>query len=106
MERKRRSISDEEDQEKSAAQHPKRRWKKPKDKPKRPLSAYNLFFQYERNMIVTGDVTGYKNAAKQDSTTSAYEKNGKSDVKPHGKIGFHSLTKRVASRWKESPHTR
>lgn len=100
MERKRQYTSDDEDQEQSTTRNPKRRWKKPKDKPKRPLSAYNLFFQYERNMVVKGDVAEAQNSADEHSTKSISEKSGKHYPKPHGKIGFRSLTKRVASKWK------
>mmetsp|Transcript_33042 Transcript_33042/g.72460 ORF Transcript_33042/g.72460 Transcript_33042/m.72460 type:complete len:500 (-) Transcript_33042:1064-2563(-) len=33
-------------------------WRKPSDKPKRPLSAYNIFFQHEREKIVAAAADG------------------------------------------------
>ena len=58
-------------------------WKKPKDKPKRPLSAYNLFFRHEREQIL-------KNTANP-----AYKPR-----RSHGKIGFAALARSVAEKWK------
>ena len=65
----------------------KKTWKKPADKPKRPLSAYNLFFQHERNRIVG------------DSPAGA-DGNKRKHRKSHGKIGFESLAKTIADKWK------
>lgn len=58
------------------AAKPRRRWKKPKGKPNRPLSAYNLYFKDERQKIIKGEVP-----------TSA----------TGGMVG---LTKCIAGRWK------
>jgi hypothetical protein len=57
----------------------KKKWKKPKDKPKRPLSAYNIFFRHEREQLIYG-ADGRKR-----------EKN---------KIGFAALAKNIAFKWK------
>ena len=54
----------------------RKKWKKPKDKPTRPLSAYNLFFRKER-----AEMLG-------DSAPPALEKGQKRvHRKTHGKIG-------------------
>ncbi|CAB9511214.1 expressed unknown protein [Seminavis robusta] len=58
--------------------------KEPSDKPKRPLSAYNLFFQHERAQILK-------------STPSKYD--GKKPRRSHGKIGFGALARNVAAKW-------
>lgn len=67
--------------------HKKKTWKKPADKPKRPLSAYNLFFQHERNRIVGESPAGA-------------DGNKRKHRKSHGKIGFESLAKTIANKWK------
>mmetsp|Transcript_19876 Transcript_19876/g.25602 ORF Transcript_19876/g.25602 Transcript_19876/m.25602 type:complete len:295 (-) Transcript_19876:12-896(-) len=51
------------------------------DKPKRPLSAYNLFFSFERNRLVAE-----KNASSQGAPNS-------------NKLGFPNLAKTVAAKW-------
>ena len=56
----------------------KKKWRKPKDKPKRPLSAYNIFFRHERENLL------YGNAA----------------VTGPVKIGFSDLAKNIAAKWK------
>lgn len=55
------------------------------EKPKRPLSAYNLFFQNERKMILskTPDRTGPGKPRRS-----------------HGKIGFAALARHIAAKWK------
>jgi hypothetical protein len=66
------AISNEEKQKKNR--------KKPKDRPKRPLSAYNIFFKEERARIL------------EEVTQSPM---------PNGKIGFQNLAKMIGKRWHE-----
>ena len=54
------------------------------NKPKRPLSAYNLFFQTERIKLL-------------ESHSACEQKDGK---KGHGKIGFGGLARKIADKWK------
>ena len=62
------------------------------DKPKRPLSSYNLFFQAERAKIL-------------ETTPSKYE--GNKPRRSHGKIGFASLARTIAGKWNNiDPETR
>jgi hypothetical protein len=101
----------------------KSRPKKPKNKPKRPLSAYNIFFKDERAKILStipdkgedeedgADEDGENKAVKKEDGEEGAGEDGekkKSSSKkrkrvPHGKIGFESLAKIVGQRWKELP---
>ena len=59
-------------------------WKKPEGKPKRPLSAYNLFYR---------DV-------RQELLGEGSEIEGKRTPRATSGLGFKTLTQLVASRWK------
>ena len=63
---------------------------KNQDKPKRPLSAYNIFFKEERHRILA-EIPDED--AKQSTSTRKRKK------RPHGKIGFESLAKAIGKRW-------
>lgn len=67
--------------------------RKPKNKPKRPLSAYNIFFKEERQRILE-DIPDKKQSKE---IAEAYAKKGKKT--PHGKIDFQSLAKIIGRRW-------
>lgn len=76
-----------------AKKRTRKKWKKPVGKPNRPLSAYNLYFQKER-AIMLGDA-----AEKVD------QEPGKKRVhrKTHGKIGFAEMAKIIGAKWKKLP---
>jgi hypothetical protein len=77
--------------------------KKPKDRPKRPLSAYNFFFKEERQRILE-DLPEGEEKEQPSSSCDKNEQDGgtrKRKKRPHGKIGFESLAKMIGQRWQE-----
>uniref|UniRef100_A0A7S4K8U3 HMG box domain-containing protein n=1 Tax=Odontella aurita TaxID=265563 RepID=A0A7S4K8U3_9STRA len=88
-----------------SSRHPRR--KKPKDMPKRPLSAYNLFFKDVRLEILEekkrrkqqlGDSLGQH--ARHRHNSEIEEENPPDEGTQKRNTGFESMAKTVASRWK------
>ena len=67
----------------------RKKWKKPKDKPNRPLSAYNLFFREERAKMLGSD------------TPTVDSEKKRLHRKTHGKVGFTEMARSIGAKWKE-----
>ncbi|KAL3938169.1 MAG: hypothetical protein SGBAC_006856 [Bacillariaceae sp.] len=93
---------------------PRKKWKKPKDKPNRPLSAYNLFFQQERALMLgNGNGSAPKEDAKEAEVEERSEASGDNNSpakrrihrKTHGKVGFAEMARSIGAKWKSLPDT-
>lgn len=76
--------------------------KKPKDKPKRPLSAYNFFFKEEREKILKVVLAEDNEKVKNDPDGEDYLSDGMVGKlrKEGGKVSFEEMGKLIGQRWK------
>lgn len=78
--------------------------RKPKDKPKRPLSAYNFFFKEERENIIkivlSDDPKSMQKDVDPDDDTYLDEETINRLKKEGGKVSFEEMGKIIGQRWK------
>mmetsp|Transcript_29960 Transcript_29960/g.49451 ORF Transcript_29960/g.49451 Transcript_29960/m.49451 type:complete len:338 (-) Transcript_29960:99-1112(-) len=77
--------------------------KKPKDKPKRPLSAYNFFFKEEREKILKVVLSEENTKEENDPEGTDYisEEMMTRLRKEGGKVSFEEMGKLIGQRWKK-----
>jgi HMG (high mobility group) box len=76
--------------------------KKPKDKPKRPLSAYNFFFKEEREKILKVVLAEDPSTVDNDPNSEDYldDDQLRRLRKEGGKVSFEEMGKLIGQRWK------
>lgn len=74
--------------------------RKPKDKPKRPLSAYNFFFKEERIKVIKA-VNCEEGVDPKDIDPELTDELIQNLRKDDGKVSFEEMGKLIGHRWKE-----
>jgi len=84
----------------------KKRRPKPPDHPRRPLSAYNIFFQEQRSLIIGAPAVAAITSEDAPDTfnpngdaRTSFERKKRAHRRTHGKISFSDLAKRIGQMW-------
>lgn len=80
-----------------------RKMKDDKDRPKRPLTAYNLYFKEERTKLLAERQHEGTEANEEKDNDGPHTSEGTKKKRrkvPHGKMGFEEMARTIAERWR------